>query len=155
MQDQKWVVNGVEFGEGDKVKVARIEEDFAENGMGEGKKWNNTWAHAVGSTWLGMDGYLGLEFVIASLDDVGVYFELPEGFADADYGSFAFPLTALDLVAKAGSFEAVEAIKEDRPFADRLAYFENNINAVAERIAALQEDIESLKKGYDELKKVA
>lgn len=95
MQNEVWVCNGQEFKVGDKVRVMRQVESFDPDGMGEGIRWANEWIPAEDLDWKAMDGYLGLEFVIESIDSHGAVFETFE----ADGPSYAFPLKALDKVA--------------------------------------------------------
>jgi hypothetical protein len=94
---RKWVYNGVEFREGDIVKVVRIEEDEAPNGMGEGVAWNNAWINTRyednGTIDFNMDGYFGMEFTIEDISVEGVYFE-------NDPAGYAFPLSSLEKVVQ-------------------------------------------------------
>lgn len=93
----EWVYNGVEFNVGDKVKIVRIEEDDAPNGMGVGKQWVNNWADGVsyrGTIFQGMSSYLGYEYEINDIDETGVYFVVDESHTN----EFGYPLSALEKV---------------------------------------------------------
>jgi hypothetical protein len=65
--------------------------------MGENKPWRNSWVHMErvddnGSILdMGMDGHLGLDFIIADIGDEGVSFETYE----YDSLGYCFPLTSL------------------------------------------------------------
>ena len=91
---KKWISNGVEYREGDVVRVMRIEKADAENGMGDGVMWPNSWigAEEVSEDTLSMDAYLGMECVIEHIDEDGVFFEGGKGV------SYGFPLSSLEKV---------------------------------------------------------
>jgi len=86
-----WICNGVEFKEGDRVRVVSQEVDDAEDGMGTGCQWENAWIHDDLSGDKGMDAYLGLEFTIEEITVHGATFE-------STSISYGFPLTALEKV---------------------------------------------------------
>lgn len=93
----EWVHNGVEFRPGDKVKIVRMEEDDAPNGMGEGRQWVNNWADYTdirGTVVDGMSSYIGCEYVINDIDETGVYFVVD----DLHTNEFGYPLSALEKV---------------------------------------------------------
>lgn len=92
MTEQKWVYNGVEFKPGDRVKVVRFEADGAEDAMGDGIQWDNSWND-------GMDQAIGKEFEISSIDDMGVLFTdwVEMGYdAVREYAIYAYPLSVLE-----------------------------------------------------------
>lgn len=92
MSGKAWICNGVEFKEGDRVRVMRQEEDYAENGMGNGRAWCNNWVGENDEGEKGMDAYLGLEFEIAEITSCGAIFVSPEI-------GYAFPLTSLERIS--------------------------------------------------------
>jgi hypothetical protein len=83
MAQKQWLVNGVEFKAGDRVRVMRQIETNDENGMGDGVEWENNWVDE-------MDKYLGLEFEILDIS--------PEGADISKTCFYLFPLAALDKV---------------------------------------------------------
>lgn len=131
MQQAVWTNDGVTFQVGDVVRVVRMVESFDPNGMGSGKKWDNTWAGSC-LNQAGMDGYFGLEFTISDINEQGVFFEIPENLEGTEYtiGGYGFPLKALEIVRKRG----------EQPlgnFAARIAYFEKHISAIEDKINEL------------------
>lgn len=94
----EWIYNGVEFQIGDRVKVVRDAEDGDPNGMGAGRSWNNGWIHAENGYQL-MDGYIGLEFEVADIDEHGVFFS-----EDHTYG---FPLSCMINLSKKASLPTI------------------------------------------------
>lgn len=83
---KQWISNGVEFKEGDVVRVVRFVEDDDPDGMGEGIRWDNGWVEE-------MDKFLGLPMIIEGIDEEGVYFEGGKG------ASFGFPLKSLEKIS--------------------------------------------------------
>jgi len=72
------------FKVGDKVKVVRRVDPLDPNGMGEGKKWCNSWESPE------MDDSIGKEFIISEIDEF-----LGVRFLNA---SFNYPIAALEKV---------------------------------------------------------
>jgi hypothetical protein len=96
-----WHCNGQEFYPGTRVRVARIEQDFAPNGMGEGYKWDDVWINKLNGDppYTSMDEAVGMEFEIAYIDSEGAHFmEYTGSFIER----FAYPLSALDVVSYSG-----------------------------------------------------
>jgi hypothetical protein len=83
-----WNYYGTLFRPGDKVRVVRIEEDEAPNGMGEGTIWHNSWPSE-------MDRAVGLVFEIDDIDEQGVHFAEPE---HSPITWYAYPLSALEKI---------------------------------------------------------
>lgn len=102
MAYRSWEYNGVEFNPGDRVKVVRLEHDAAPNGMGSGIQWDNNWIgrekDADGNTVVdGMDGAIGHEFVINTIDERGVIFtDFVEQELDFEPSLYAYPLSVLE-----------------------------------------------------------
>lgn len=96
--DVVWQYNGVEFKRGDKVRIVRLEAEFAPNGMGEGVRWENTWPNSFDDGDIivrGMDAFIGCEYEINDIDETGVYF-----VEDEDHNnSYGYPLSALENIS--------------------------------------------------------
>lgn len=89
MQNDVWQYNGVDFRVGDTVKIVRLEEEEAPNGMGDGKVWQNAWAPA-------MDQTIGFTYEINDIDENGVHF-----VSDEDHDNwYAYPLSALENLSR-------------------------------------------------------
>lgn len=99
MQADVWMYNGVEFKVGDRVKVVSDAESLDPNGMGVGVKWENTWAGSCGE-YLHMDGYIGLEFEIADISELGVFF--------SDDFTFGFPLSCMINLSQRDSLPVIQ-----------------------------------------------
>lgn len=100
---EQWVYNGVEFREGDRVKIVRDAEDYDPNGMGAGVTWKNGWIHTQkddGLVYPHMDGYIGLEFEIEFITEHGAFFT-------AEDNSFGFPLSCMINLTQRGNLPTV------------------------------------------------
>lgn len=67
MTEREWIYNGVEFKVGDKVLIFSTEVADAENGMGDGEKWDNMWIED-------MDYAVGGVHEIEAISEYGVEF---------------------------------------------------------------------------------
>lgn len=84
--DGQWISGGVEFNEGDLVKIMCNVADCHPNGMGLGKPWNNTWAD-------NMNDAIGRLFTIAYITEEGVHFA---GENDDPASWYAYPLRCME-----------------------------------------------------------
>jgi hypothetical protein len=97
--ESKWVCNGVSFAPGDKVKIVRMEQSPAPNGMGDGVAWQNSWSEGykndnLGINVRGLSEYIGFTYEINNIDETGAYF-----VEDEDHNNpYGYPLTALEKI---------------------------------------------------------
>lgn len=95
MKNDVWECNGQEFRAGDTVKIVRVEQDFAPDGMGEGVEWENNWVESTGFSdtfaFANMNYGVGKTYEIADIDETGAYF-----IEDEEHNNrFGYPLSVL------------------------------------------------------------
>lgn len=112
----EWIYDGVEFKDGDVVKVVCATESYAPSGMGEDIQWDNAWVGGMGES-------VGKTFTIEQINNRGVRFKK---------SPYRYPLASIKKLDNGKAAESKDRFTRMKELLERREALINEIEAIEE-----------------------